>query len=121
MPAKLTASLARQNFSDILSRAEYRGERVIVHRGKKAVAAVVPIEDVELLESLEDEIDMAAAREALTKRSAHDSLGEDEELRKTSSCRIGGGCGPYDSVQASGASPTGKTPARSAATIVRQD
>ena len=46
-------------------RAEYRGERVIVHRGKKAVAAVVPIEDVELLEKLEDEIDVAAAREAL--------------------------------------------------------
>jgi prevent-host-death family protein len=65
MPAKLTASLARQNFSDILSRAEYRGERVIVHRGKKAVAAVVPIEDLELLEKLEDEIDIAAARVAL--------------------------------------------------------
>jgi prevent-host-death family protein len=65
MPAKLTASVARQHFSDILSRAEYRGERVIVHRGKKAVAAVVPIEDVELLERLEDEIDVAAARKAL--------------------------------------------------------
>jgi prevent-host-death family protein len=62
---KLTASEARQNFSNILSRAEYRGERVIVHRGKKAVAAVVPIEDVELLERLEDEIDIAAARKAL--------------------------------------------------------
>ncbi len=65
MPTNLTASLARQNFSDVLSRAEYRGERVIVHRGKKAVAAVVPIEDVELLERLEDEIDVAAARKAL--------------------------------------------------------
>jgi prevent-host-death family protein len=65
MSNKLTASEARQNFSDILSRAEYRGERVIVHRGKKAVAAVVPIEDVELLEKLEDEIDVAAAHEAL--------------------------------------------------------
>jgi prevent-host-death family protein len=62
---KLTASEARQNFSDILNRAAYRGERVIVHRGKKAVAAVVPIEDLELLEKLEDEIDVAAAREAL--------------------------------------------------------
>lgn len=62
---KLTASEARQNFSDILNRAAYRRERVIVHRGKKAVAAVVPIEDVELLEKLDDEIDIAAAREAL--------------------------------------------------------
>jgi prevent-host-death family protein len=65
MSAKLTASVVRQNFSDILSRAEYRGERVIVHRGKKAVAGIVPIEDIELLERLEDEIDIAAAREAL--------------------------------------------------------
>jgi len=65
MSPKLTASTARQNFSDILNRAAYRGERVIVHRGKKPVAAVVPIEDVELLEKLEDEIDIAAAREAL--------------------------------------------------------
>lgn len=65
MSDKLTASVARQNFSDILSRAEYRGERVIVHRGKKAVAAVVPIADLELLEKLEDEIDIAAAHAAL--------------------------------------------------------
>ena len=38
---------------------------MIVHRGKKAVAAMVPIEDVDFLEKLEDEIDIAAAREAL--------------------------------------------------------
>lgn len=62
---ELTASEARQNFSDILNRVAYRGERVVVRRGKKAVAAVVPIEDVELLERLEDEIDVAAARKAL--------------------------------------------------------
>jgi prevent-host-death family protein len=65
MSPKLTASAARQNFSDILNRAAYGGERVIVHRGKKPVAAVVPIEDAELLERLEDEIDIAAARRAL--------------------------------------------------------
>ncbi len=62
---KLTASEARQNFSDILNRAAFGRERVIVHRGKKAVAAVVPIEDLELLEKLEDEIDVTAARKAL--------------------------------------------------------
>jgi prevent-host-death family protein len=65
MSSKLSASVARQQFSDILSRAEYRGERVIVHRGKKAVAAVVPIEDVDLLQRLEEELDLAAARDAL--------------------------------------------------------
>jgi len=65
MTPKLTASTTRQNFADILNRAAYGGERIIVHRRKKPVAAVVPIEDLELLEKLEDEIDIAAARKAL--------------------------------------------------------
>ena len=65
MTKPFTASTARQNFSDILNRAAYRGERVVVHRGKKPVAAVVPIEDLEWLEKIEDEVDLKAAREAL--------------------------------------------------------
>jgi prevent-host-death family protein len=65
MSPKLTASATRQNFADILNRAAYGGERIIVHRRKKPVAAVVPIEDLELLEQLEDEIDVVEARKAL--------------------------------------------------------
>lgn len=65
MPAKLTASEARQNFSDILNRAAYGGERVIVHRGKKPVAAVVPIEDFEMLEQIEDRVDLEEVRKRL--------------------------------------------------------
>ncbi len=65
MSSKLTASTTRQNFADILNRAAYGGERIVVHRRGKPVAAVVPIADVELLEQLEDEIDVAAARKAL--------------------------------------------------------
>jgi prevent-host-death family protein len=65
MSRKLTDSATRQNFADIINRAAYGGERIVVHRRKKPVAAVVPIEDLELLERLEDEIDVAAARKAL--------------------------------------------------------
>jgi prevent-host-death family protein len=65
MPSKVTASATRQNFSDIVNRAAYGGERIIVHRRKKPVAAVVPIADLELLEKMEDEIDLRAARDAL--------------------------------------------------------
>jgi prevent-host-death family protein len=65
MPPKLTASTARQNFSDIVNRAAYGGERIVVHRRKKPVAAVVPIEDLELLERIEDRIDLAEARKRL--------------------------------------------------------
>src|SRR5271154_5521881 len=59
---KLTASEARQNFSDILNRAAFGRERVIIHRGKKAVAAIIPIEDYNFLEQLEDRIDVREAR-----------------------------------------------------------
>ena len=65
MSAKLTASEARQNFSDILNRAAYGGERVIVHRGKKPVAAVVPMEDLEMLEQIEDRVDLEEVRKRL--------------------------------------------------------
>jgi len=65
MSSKITATATRQNFSDIVNRAAYGGERIIVHRRKKPVAAVVPIADLELLERMEDEIDRKAARFAL--------------------------------------------------------
>jgi len=37
---------------------------VIIRRKKKPVAAVVPIEDLEIIERLEDEIDIREARKA---------------------------------------------------------
>jgi prevent-host-death family protein len=65
MPRKITTSTARTEFADILNRAAYGGERVILHRHKKPVAAVVPIEDLELLEQLEDSVDLAEVRKRL--------------------------------------------------------
>jgi len=65
MANKLTASVARQNFSDILNRAAFGRERVLVHRGKKPIAAIMPVEDYEFLEDLEDRIDIEEARKRL--------------------------------------------------------
>ncbi|HTR65126.1 MAG TPA: type II toxin-antitoxin system Phd/YefM family antitoxin [Terriglobales bacterium] len=65
MSPKLTASAARQNFSDMVSRAAYGGERIIVHRRKKPVAAIVPIEDLEFLEQIEDRADLEEVRKRL--------------------------------------------------------
>lgn len=42
-----------------------RGQRVIVQRRGKDVAAIVPLADLEMLERLEDGADLAAIREAL--------------------------------------------------------
>lgn len=62
--AKFSTSAAREKLSEIVSKAEYAGERTILHRRKKPVAAVIPIEDLELLERYEDELDSRLARRA---------------------------------------------------------
>lgn len=68
MSTKYTASTARTNFAEIVSRAEYAGERTIVHRREKPVAAVIPIEDLRLLEEMEDKADIEDARKALKEK-----------------------------------------------------
>jgi prevent-host-death family protein len=62
---KVASSVARSEFADIVNRAAYAGERVIVHRRKKPVAAVVPLDDLALLEELEDRMDLEEARKRL--------------------------------------------------------
>lgn len=64
-PASVSVSEAREEFADLVNRAAYGHERVLVSRRGRAVAAIVPIEDVEFLERLEDEQDLASARAAL--------------------------------------------------------
>lgn len=56
---------ARKHFAELLNRASYRKERIIINRRGKGVAGIVPVEDIELLEKLEDELDIAAAKKAL--------------------------------------------------------
>lgn len=62
---RLTISKARETLSDTLNRVAYSGERVLLHRRGKDIAAVVSLEDLELLERLEDRLDIEAARKAL--------------------------------------------------------
>ena len=69
--ATVSTVIARNEFSTVLNRAAFGKERVILARRGKAIAAVVPIEDVKLLRALEDRADLAdaiaAEREALEK------------------------------------------------------
>jgi prevent-host-death family protein len=55
----------RGDFSSTVNRAAFGGERVVLTRHGKRIAAVVPIADLELLESLEDAVDLDEARVAL--------------------------------------------------------
>lgn len=65
---RMPATEARNRFADIVNDVAFRGERVILQRHGKDIAAVVPVEDLELLEALEDKIDLDAARKALAEK-----------------------------------------------------
>jgi len=68
----LNVSKAREEFPDVVNRAAYGKERTIVSRRGKELAAVIPIEDLRLLERLAreemDRQDIADARAALAER-----------------------------------------------------
>lgn len=60
----VSASDARGEFSELLNRAVYAGERSIITRRGKAVAVLMSVEDYEALERLEDAFDAALVRAA---------------------------------------------------------
>lgn len=67
--ATIAARELRDTLSDVLNRVAFGRERVIVRRSNKAVAALIPIDDLRLLERvlerLEEEIDIDEARQAM--------------------------------------------------------
>src|SRR5256886_12105514 len=62
---KVEATAARNGFSDLINKVCYGSDRVLIERRGKDVAALISIEDLRLLEILEDQIDIEAARKAL--------------------------------------------------------
>jgi prevent-host-death family protein len=65
---ELNTTEARLQFADIVERAQFKKERVIISKRGKEVVAVISVEDLRLLEELEaqeDQEDIAAAEAAL--------------------------------------------------------
>ncbi len=52
----------------MVNKVAYGGERICLKRRNKPVAALVSVEDLELIEYLEDQTDIAAARKAIAKK-----------------------------------------------------
>jgi prevent-host-death family protein len=74
----LSTAEARDRFSDVINRAAYGKERMVVTRRGKALVAVVPIEDVEWLRELEDRIDLEDARLAMAEVEEKGTISLDE-------------------------------------------
>jgi prevent-host-death family protein len=81
--ARLELSKARKELPDIVSRTVARRRRTILSRQGRDVAALIPIEDLRLLERLEEEAmdreDLEDARAALAEPGENISL---EDLKK---------------------------------------
>ena len=60
-----TISKAREDLAEIVNRVAYKGERVVIRRRGKNLAALIPVEDLATLEALEDRLDAEAAKKAL--------------------------------------------------------
>lgn len=61
----LNTSDARERLAEVLNRVAFAKDRVRITRRGREIAAVVPIEDLELIERLEDMIDLHEAEKAL--------------------------------------------------------
>lgn len=64
MSKNASVAEARKNFSELLNEAHYTKERIQIIRNNKAVAYIVPVEDVETLEKLENVLDLQDALNA---------------------------------------------------------
>jgi prevent-host-death family protein len=68
--ADMAVSATQDEFATILNRVVDGKERIVLHRDGKPVAAVIPVEDLKLLERLieeeEDRIDLARAERVLS-------------------------------------------------------
>ena len=80
--ATISVAQAKDQFSDLLRRAEWDGERVVVHRHGKPVAAIVSTEDLRHLEALEDARDVLDARSALNEAERSRTIPLEVVLKK---------------------------------------
>ncbi len=71
----------REGFADAINRAAFGNERVLLRRRGRAVAAVIPIDDLRLLEALEDRVDLIDARTALAQANKKGAQSFDAVLK----------------------------------------
>ena len=53
---EINIAKAKDSFSEIVARVSYSGERVLIKRRDKVVAAIVPLQDLEKIQAADGEI-----------------------------------------------------------------
>ena len=65
MPETFSTAEARKKFADIVNKVAYGKEPVVLTRRGEKIAALISMEELELLQLIEDYIDIEDARKAL--------------------------------------------------------
>lgn len=81
---RLSAERASGSLASVVDRASADKERVLLTRRGKAVAAVVPVEDVAMLEGIEDLLDSLDLRKRLAtwKREGQSTIALEDVARE---------------------------------------
>ncbi|HUX08500.1 MAG TPA: type II toxin-antitoxin system Phd/YefM family antitoxin [Acidobacteriota bacterium] len=74
MTTSISALEARDRFADMTNQVHYGKERVVVTRRSKPFVAIVPLDDLKLIELLEDLIDIEEAHRALAEAEAKGTI-----------------------------------------------
>ena len=82
MTTNVSALELRDQFSDWTNRVHYGKERMLVTRRSKPHVAIVPVEDLRLLELLEEMLDLEEARLALAEASEKGTVSWEEVKRE---------------------------------------
>ena len=64
---RIATGKVRQAFAETMNRVANGRERIVLYRRGKDVAALIPLEDLTLLEALEDRLDVREAEKVLAK------------------------------------------------------
>lgn len=62
---RIGVSDARDHLSDVVNRARYAADRIVLTKRGRDVGAIISIDDLRLLELLEDQLDVRAAKKVL--------------------------------------------------------
>ena len=76
MPTTISTADARKHFADIVNKVAYGKEPIVLTRRGQKIAALVSIEELELLQQIEDHIDIEDAKKALEEAGANISAEE---------------------------------------------
>ena len=82
MSTEYSFSEARSHLTNIADNVTFKGERMIITRKGKKPFAIVPIEDLKMIEAMEDMIDIEDAKKALASIKKNGTISLEELKRK---------------------------------------